>query len=91
MVCEMFGCTPSVALRELEETPFGLIAAIAEVRAYRAALRQIEDAERNPKIELEETEMTRQVREIRALVALERRDELLAQLRAARQAAERGV
>ena len=85
MVCEMFNCTPSVAIRELEETPFGLIAAIAEVRAYRAALQQVEEQEHNPRAQIEETAMMRVVRETRLRVAAERQDELLAQLRAARQ------
>ena len=63
MVCEMFNCTPSVAIRELEETPFGLIAAIAEVRAYRAALQQVEEQEHNPRAQIEETAMMRVVRD----------------------------
>lgn len=76
LTCEMFGCTPTVAIRELEDGPFGLIAEIAELRAYREALAMVERAERDPSAELRSSEMTSLVMEIRAMLMRERIDRM---------------
>jgi hypothetical protein len=39
-VCESFGCLPSDAVREIEETPAGLIWRILEMREYRRLLQE---------------------------------------------------
>jgi len=47
--CEAFHCTPVVAIRDLNETPSGLIDRIFEARAFEACYRRKdEDKERRP-------------------------------------------
>jgi hypothetical protein len=43
-ICEEFNCLPSEALRELEESPFGLVMDIMEMRYYVQVKEQIDNA-----------------------------------------------
>lgn len=45
-VCEEFSCTPSVAIAELETTPFGLVTEILALRGY-ARSKEILDNAKN--------------------------------------------
>lgn len=44
LICEAFGCTPSVAWRELTAGPHGLVWEVIEARAYRNTKARIEAA-----------------------------------------------
>jgi hypothetical protein len=44
MVCEAFHCVPSVACREIDESPMGLLETILRYRGYAAAKRDYEAA-----------------------------------------------
>lgn len=55
LICEEFGCTPSVALRELEDGPNGWVWEVIEARRYakvRAEIEAAKDAEHEPTGEL---------------------------------------
>ena len=45
-VCEEFGCTPSAAIRELEDGPAELIWDILALRSYAQAKRTVEQAKK---------------------------------------------
>lgn len=45
-VCEEFGCVPSVALREIEQFPDGLLEDVMEARAFMSAKARVDAAEK---------------------------------------------
>jgi hypothetical protein len=55
LICEEFGCTPSIALRELEDGPNGWVWEVIEARRYakvRAEIEAAKDPEHAPTGEL---------------------------------------
>lgn len=45
-ICEEFGCTPSQALYELDETPWPLVFDVMELRAFARAKQTVDDAKK---------------------------------------------
>ncbi len=65
-VCQEFNCLPSEALREIEEGPAGLVWRVIEMRDFARAVQVVEQAERDPGVEVEVTPMVELVNELKA-------------------------
>ncbi len=65
-ICDEFGCLPSVAIREMEETPAGLLWTILDMRAYARAKADIDRAKEDDSAEIEYSEMHDLVEEMGA-------------------------
>lgn len=50
-ICREFGCLPSAALRELDETPAGLIADILEQRGFADAWRHVNSVKKESELQ----------------------------------------
>lgn len=62
-VCEEFGLSPSVAIREITEAPAAVLLDLLDLRAYRRAKERVEADEKAGEVEMSDT--TALVEEIR--------------------------